>query len=175
MSFGEADLEALIPRLRRYAHALARHPLQADDLVQDALERAWSRRRQWQHGSDLRAWVFAIMHNAFIDQLRRAAARGGEHESTSHDPGHDEPDSLLTEAESGTRIDLERALAALPDDQRAVVLLVGLEDLGYRLMRQLVGQDHASRLSRGRARLRLLMDGGANPNAAPATHLQVVR
>ena len=76
MSFSAADLEALIPRLRRYACALARHPVRADDLVQDALERAWSRRKQWQRGTDLRAWVFTILHNVFISDMRRFAARG---------------------------------------------------------------------------------------------------
>lgn len=186
MSFSDADLEALIPRLRRYAHALARHPLQPDDLVQDALERAWSRRRQWREGSDLRAWVFAIMHNAFIDQLRRIASRGGDVESTSIIAGLDGPGSpLVVDADSGTRLDLERALAALPEDQRAVVLLVGLEDLGYRDAAEVLGIPIGtvmSRLSRGRARLRVLMDGGSVAGGAPAgtnrtdaVPLQVVR
>ena len=180
MSFSDADLEALIPRLRRYAHALARHPLQPDDLVQDALERAWSRRRQWRAGSDLRAWVFAIMHNAFIDHLRRATARGSELESNSAIGIYETAGPENVEAESGTRLDLERALAALADDQRAVVLLVGLEDMNYRDAAEVLGVPIGtvmSRLSRGRARLRLLMEGGAAPvtNRGDNGHLQVVR
>ena len=61
-----------IPRLRRYARALLGERAAADDLVQDTLERAWTRSAQWREGSDLRAWLFGIMHNLRIDQLRRA-------------------------------------------------------------------------------------------------------
>lgn len=167
MTFNATELEALIPRLRRYAHALARHPVQPDDLVQDALERAWSRRRQWQHGTDLRAWTFAILHNVFISHMRRPASR-------LHDdlPADLDPQASAVDPEPGVALDLERALAALSDDQRAVVLLVGLEDLGYRETADVLGVPIGtvmSRLSRARARLRLLMDGG------PVSHRDPVR
>ena len=59
-----------IPRLRRYARALAGDRHSADDLVQDTLERAWTKFHLWRPGSDLRAWLFAIMHNVFVNQMR---------------------------------------------------------------------------------------------------------
>jgi len=62
---------AEIPRLRRYARAMLGDRAAADDLVQDTLERAWARIQQWRTGSDLRAWLFSIMHNLRVDQLRR--------------------------------------------------------------------------------------------------------
>ena len=184
MSFSGADLEALIPRLRRYAYALARHPVRADDLVQDALERAWSRRRQWQRGTDLRAWVFAILHNVFISDMRRFAARGYDADPIDAD---DHIDATADRTHhSGVMLDIERALAALSAEQRAVVLLVGLEDLGYRETAEVLGIPIGtvmSRLARGRARLRELMEGGsaADREAStssrddPAASLQMVR
>jgi RNA polymerase sigma factor (sigma-70 family) len=183
MSFSGADLEALIPRLRRYASALARHPVRADDLVQDTLERAWSRRRQWQRGTDLRAWVFAILHNLFVSDMRRFAARGYDADPLDADAHAD----MSTErgGDAGVMLDIERALAALAPEQRAVVLLVGLEDLGYREAAEVLGVPIGtvmSRLSRGRARLRELMEGSSSPRLesplpprADPTSLQVVR
>ena len=71
----QADLVAAIPRLRRYARVLTGDPTRADDLVQDTLTRAWEKRRLWRAGSDLRAWMFMIMHNVYVNQLRSPAAR----------------------------------------------------------------------------------------------------
>ena len=184
MSFSGAELEALIPRLRRYAHALARHPVRADDLVQDALERAWSRRKQWQLGTDLRAWVFAILHNVFISDMRRFAARG--YDADPLDAGDHVDSSSEPPSQPGVMLDLERALAALSADQRAVVLLVGLEDLGYRETAEVLGVPIGtvmSRLARGRARLRQLMEGSSpalrasslSQRTDPSPPLQVVR
>ena len=176
MSFSGAELEALIPRLRRYAHALARHPVRADDLVQDALERAWSRRGQWQHGTDLRAWTFTIMHNVFISDMRRGAIRGHDHGDGGAeflaDPQVD------TAKNTALLLDLERALASLPADQRTVVLLVGLEDFGYREVADILGIPIGtvmSRLSRGRVRLRVLMEGIPETRDETAKPLQIVR
>ena len=183
MSFSGDELAALIPRLRRYAHALARHPVRADDLIQDALEKAWSRRRQWQPGTDLRAWLFTILHNTFISELRRFTVRGYDAETidgTDRVPSPQGPgDSLGSHA--GVAPDIERALAALPVEQRAVVLLVGLEDLSYREASEVLGIPVGtvmSRLSRGRARLRELLDGSLPSRVAPvdgAVPLKVVR
>ena len=164
MSFSGDELEALIPRLRRYAHALARHPVRPDDLIQDTLEKAWARRRQWRPGTDLRAWLFTILHNTFVSELRRFAVRGYDADRIDGTEPLPSPqsigDSIGTHA--GVMLDIERALAALPPDQRAVVLLVGLEDLSYREAADVLGIPVGtvmSRLSRGRARLRELMDG----------------
>jgi RNA polymerase sigma-70 factor (ECF subfamily) len=181
VSFTSQELEALIPRLRRYAHALARHPVRPDDLVQDALERAWSHRRQWLPGTDLRAWLFTILHNTFVSELRRSTARM-EEEALDDDPRDGRVASLASaSAHDGLMLDIERALAALPVDQRAVVLLVGLEDLTYREAADVLGIPVGtvmSRLARGRGRLRELMDGmPAAPRDSPAssTPLKVVR
>ena len=188
MSFSGDELEALIPRLRRYAHALARHPVRADDLIQDTLERAWSRRRQWQPGTDLRAWLFTILHNTFISELRRFAVRGYDAETidgTDRIPLSPAPGESIN-SQAGVMRDIERALAALPVDQRAVVLLVGLEDLSYREASDVLGVPVGtvmSRLSRGRARLRELMDGAppsrrdlaSSPGGDATASLKVVR
>jgi RNA polymerase sigma factor (sigma-70 family) len=68
-----AQIEALIPRLRRYAHAMARDPVAADDLVQDCLVRALGKIHLWKKGTDLRAWLFTILHNQCVSLARRAA------------------------------------------------------------------------------------------------------
>lgn len=169
MSFNGNELAALIPRLRRYAHALARHPVRPDDLIQDTLERAWSRRRQWTPGTDLRAWLFTILHHTFVSEMRRFAVRG--YDANAIDDGTEAAFQRdgATAAQPGAMLDLERALAALPVDQRAVVLLVGLEDLSYREAADVLGIPVGtvmSRLSRGRSRLRELLDGSPAPRRA---------
>ena len=185
MSFTAAELEAWIPRLRRYAHALAREPLRADDLLQDALLLAWSRRRQWRPGSDLRAWLFAILHHVFVDEWRRGvvhARRDGRVGGPSDDDAGDDPLASLPDERAwppGALLDIERGLASLPLEQRAVVLLVGLEELSYREAADVVGVPVGtimSRLSRGRERLRAAMDGTTAAADAPTfPALKVVR
>ena len=156
-----------IPDLRRYARALTGDAWAADDLVQDTLERACARWQLWSAGSDLRAWLFTLMHNLFIDGARRAVRQQGlqvDVEDVANElvaPGS-VPDQAL---------DLQRCLLRLPDDQREVLLLVTLEDLGYEDVARITGVPVGtvmSRLSRARARLRELMDGRAPaPAAAP--------
>jgi len=160
-----ADLRALIeeqiPRLRRYARALTGDRSLADDLVQDTLERALSRFHLWRHGSDLRAWLFTIMHNIFVNQARSRLRR--RHESLESSAAVEvmqapEPDWLQLR-------DLDSALAQLPDEQRIVLLLVGLEQFTYeeaaRVLRIPIGTV-MSRLSRGRERLRTVLAGDTN-------------
>jgi RNA polymerase sigma factor (sigma-70 family) len=162
-------LLACIPRLRRYARALAGNAAAADDLVQDTLERGWSRLSSWRRGSDMRAWLFGIMHNLYIDQLRRAPPV-----SEALDEEHF--DALSGAASQGERLelrDLESALRLLPAEQREVLLLVGLEDMRYEEVSATLGIPLGtvmSRLSRGRERLRILMDG-----RSPASPLKVVK
>ncbi len=170
MSFTAAELEALIPRLRRYAHALARHPVRPDDLVQDTLERAWAHRRQWQPNTELRAWLFTILHNTFVSELRRFRVRGYDTDPLD-DTGRaaNAPIDESVKSQDGAMLDIERALTALPVEQRAVVLLVGLEDLSYREAADVLSIPVGtvmSRLSRGRARLRELMEGAPPPQRA---------
>ncbi|MFZ4538755.1 RNA polymerase sigma factor [Propionivibrio sp.] len=159
---------AEIPRLRRYARAMLGDRAAADDLVQDTLERAWFKFQQWRVGSDLRAWLFSIMHNLRVDQLRRPSV-----------PTHsiDEDDFELptrpTQSDDLEISDLESALRLVPDEQREILLLVALEEMSFTEIAAALGIPVGtvmSRLSRGRERLRMIMDG-----QQPATRLKVVR
>ncbi len=143
-----------IPHLRRYARALVGDRHAADDLVQDTLERAVRKFHLWRPG-DLRAWLFSIMHNVFVNQLR---ARGQSPSSEL-----DEHLAAATTTEWVTDVhDLERGLAKLAPEQREVVLMVGLEDMSYESVSRALGIPLGtvmSRLSRGREKLRRHMDG----------------
>jgi len=146
-----------IPRLRRYARALTGDRAAADDLVQDTLERALSRFHLWRRGSDLRAWLFTIMHNIFVNQVR--ARMRYPHQAL------DEPtaDALqYREPDWSDLKDIGDALARLPVEQRTVVLLVGLEQFTYdeaaRVLEVPIGTV-MSRLSRARERMRVLLGG----------------
>lgn len=156
-------LVAEIPRLRRYARALVGNPATADDLVQDTLERAWSKRSLWRVGSDMRAWLFGIMHNLRVDHLRRQPLPG-----VSID---EEPMDVPTPATQSERLelrDLVAALARLPEEQREVLLLVALEEMSYDDVARTVGIPLGtvmSRLSRGRERLRVSLQGRPQPTA----------
>jgi RNA polymerase sigma-70 factor (ECF subfamily) len=152
----EADVAAHIPRLRRYARALVGERHAADDLVQDTVERALNKFHLWRPGSDLRAGLFAIMHNVFVNQLRARGARPEEPLDESFD---------VAAAAAGDRLevrDLDAALARLPVEQREVVLLVGLEEFSYAEAAKALGIPIGtvmSRLFRGRERLRALLAG----------------
>ena len=115
----------LIPRLRRYARALAGDRIAADDLVQDTLERAWSKFHLYRRGTDLRAWLFTVMHNVYVNQLRalRPVAPLDEDMPELAQPAR-ETDTL-------TLRDLDAAIRRLPPDQREVLLLVALEEMSY--------------------------------------------
>ena len=157
-----------LPRLRRYARAMIRDRAAADDLVQDTLERAWSRIAQWRAGSDLRAWLFGIMHNLRVDQLRR-----GTLSTHSLDDDACDVPTRATQSDRLEVMDLESALRQLPDDQREVLLLVALEEMSYADIAAALGIPIGtvmSRLSRGRERLRQIMEG-----QKPSANLRVVR
>ncbi|MDB5941147.1 MAG: sigR2 [Ramlibacter sp.] len=161
----EADEDQLlpwVPRLRRYARALAGNRDDADDLVQDTLERAWARSRLWRGVGDMRAWLFATMHNLHADGVRRPRLQ-----TVAQD---DDTPEIPVPAAQGDRLallDLQAALERLPLEQREVLLLVGLEDMSYAEVAQLLAIPPGtvmSRLSRGRERLRLLMEGEGRPD-----------
>jgi len=164
----ESPITQHIPRLRRYARALTGDRNAADDLVQDTLERALSRFHLWRQGSDLRAWLFTIMHNIYVNQIRSRVRH--PHETL------DEPfaDALQArEPDWGELRDIDDALSRLPGEQRAVLLLVGLEQFTYEEAAQVLDIPLGtvmSRLSRGRERLRLILDG-----ASGLTVLKVVK
>lgn len=152
-------VDELLPRLRRYARALTGERGAADDLVQDTLERAWVKLHLWRSGSDLRAWLFTIMHNVHVNQLR--SRRGATL------PLDDEmPDAPVraTQADMLEVRDVDTALARLPPEQREVLLLVALEHLSYQQTADTLGIPIGtvmSRLARARERLRTLLDGDA--------------
>jgi RNA polymerase sigma-70 factor (ECF subfamily) len=150
-----------LPGLRRYARALTGDRWAADDLVQDTLERACAKWRLWVAGSDLRAWLFTLMHNIHVNQRRSARAALN---SVSIDDVEAELYAPMTSADDP--LDLHRCLQRLPADQRAVLLLVAMEDLSYQDAAQVLGIPVGtvmSRLSRARSRLRELMEGGRIP------------
>lgn len=146
----------LIPRLRRYARALVRDRARADDLVQDTLERAWNKFHLWRPGSDLRAWLFTVMHNVHVNQVR-ASRDHTQYDEEAHESG------IAGAQGAGLEIrDLEAALATLPVEQREVILLVALEDMSYAEVASTLGIPIGtvmSRLSRAREKLRALMHG----------------
>ena len=161
-----AEIVAHIPRLRRYARALAGDSHRADDLVQDTLERALVKFNLWRRGSDLRAWLFTIMHNVFINQLK--ARRELALDAVVEDGLQSAPQSDPLELR-----DLDAALRQLPVEQREVLLLVGLEQLSYAEVSKALSVPVGtvmSRLSRGRERLRALTSC-----TATVTSLKVVK
>lgn len=159
MTVDNERINMYIPSLRRYARALTRDIERADDLVQDCLERAWCRRSLWRPGSDLRAWLFTIMHNLYANQVRRY---GAEPQLVSIDTVAD-LSSEASSAESHAQLwDIEAAIATLPDAQREVLLLVSLEALRYEEVAQILDIPVGtvmSRLHRAREHLRCRLDG----------------
>ena len=160
MSDFHRRLEEQIPRLRRYARALTRDASRADDLVQDTLLRALSKQHLWQEGTNLRAWLFTLMHNQHVNDVRRSHRDGGNIDVT-------EMASVLVANTDPTvsrqMRELERGLALLPFEQREAILLVGLEGMRYDEAAAVAGVPIGtvrSRLSRGRDALRMLMGMG---------------
>lgn len=152
-----------IPRLRRYARALLQGDrLAADDLVQDCLERALSRKHHWKPGTDLRAWLFTIMHNLYANQVRRGC-NGPRFVPLAE--GEEAPSPATGSGELELQ-DLTRAMEQLSPEQRELLLLVSLEGLSYREAAQILGVAEGtvmSRLSRARQQLRAQLEGGPAP------------
>ena len=150
---------AELPRLRRYARALVRDPDAADDLVQDCVERSLSRLHQFREGTDMRPWLFTIMHSIFVNGVSRRKTTVDIEELT---PSYET--RLATPPEQGQGLvvrDLEAALARLPDEQREIVILIGLENMTYKQAAEIAGVPLGtvmSRLARGRERLSQFMN-----------------
>ena len=150
-------VEQEIPRLRRYARALTRGSDRGDDLVQDTLLRALTKLHLWQPGTDIRAWLFTIMHHQYVNRVRREMREAG-----TVDVEHISSTLVATTDPTARRqlVELDRALAQLSAEQREVLLLVGLEGMDYQSVAQILGVPIGtvrSRLSRGRERLRELI------------------
>ncbi|AXC50655.1 RNA polymerase sigma factor [Paracoccus suum] len=169
-----AEVQPMIPALRRYARGLLRDAAAADDAVQDCLERVvahWHRRRD----GNPRPWVFTILHNVAVNQMRQRVRRG------IPAPIEDAPAvALATRATQEDRLvrgDILAALALLPEEQRSTVLLISVEDMSYAEAAQVLGVPVGtvmSRLSRGRERLRVILEerGLGAPQARPRPHLR---
>lgn len=152
-------LIACIPRLRRYARALLGDRTGADDLVQDTMERGWKKLSTWQRGSDMRAWLFGIMHNLHVDQVRKPSLPTEELDEDTPLPAshHSVSDGLEMR-------DLDTALRSLPPEQREILLLIALEEMSYEEVAATLGLPLGtvmSRLSRARQKLRAQMEGRA--------------
>jgi RNA polymerase sigma factor (sigma-70 family) len=156
-------VEPLIPGLRRYAYSLVRNGDAADDLVQDCLERAVSHWHLRRTDADLRAWLYAILRNRHLSAMRQIVRRGVHvtfDELTQH-PSVD--GGQLDVAHSR---DVLAALDALSEEQRSVLLLVGVEDLSYEETSRVTGVPIGtvmSRLSRAREKFRRFIDEGVRP------------
>jgi RNA polymerase sigma factor (sigma-70 family) len=166
MSDAQRLLE-LVPRLRRYARALVGDRAAADDLVQDTLERALGKLHLYRPGSDLRAWLFTVMHNVHVNQIRAVRAT---------DPLDEDMPELAQRPPQQDGLlmrDLERSLARLPAEQREVLLLIALEGLSYEETARTLGIPIGtvmSRLSRAREKLRAMLLG-----LPPGAKLHIVK
>jgi RNA polymerase sigma-70 factor (ECF subfamily) len=159
----ETDLLALVPRLRRFAASLSRDRADADDLCQAALERALRSRDQWQAGTRLDSWMYRIMRNLWIDEGRarqRAQKTFAPEEAGAHVgyAGDRQIEAHMTLS------DVDRAMQALPDEQREAIALVLVEGLSYKDAAAVLGVPMGtltSRLVRGRGALIELMGEAA--------------
>jgi RNA polymerase sigma factor (sigma-70 family) len=151
----EDQLAGLLPRLRRFAHALSHNSADADDLTQATIERALKSRDQWQPGTRLDSWSYRIMRNLWIDMARAKSRRTAREapEEEGLDVGEDRRDAM------DAAVDLHRimdAMARLPDEQREVIALILVEGFGYREVSEMLGLPIgtvSSRLVRGRTAL----------------------
>ena len=166
------ELLAAIPRLRRYARVLVGEASKADDLVQDTLARAWEKRRLWEAGTDLRAWLFTVMHNLHINQLatiRRDAATASLDDDTTGAAWQ-----IPVRANQQDRVLLQevlRQVERLPAEQREVLLLAAVEEMRYDEIAAVLSVPIGtvmSRLSRARERLRRLV-------AEPSSPLRIIK
>jgi RNA polymerase sigma-70 factor (ECF subfamily) len=151
----EREIVDLLPRLRRFARALAGHPADADDLVQITVERALTRRSQWIAGSRLDSWMMRILKNAWIDETR---SRGRKRTvAADNDALERAPDPAVASADM--RIEamaLRQAMGRLPEEQRLAVALVLVEGLSYAEAAEVLeipAGTLTSRLARGRMAL----------------------
>ncbi len=158
-----------IPRLRRYARALARDRDAADDLVQDCLERALAKLDNWSTGDSPRRWLYTIMHHIFLDRIRRDNRRGEtamlalEATEALSVPAH--------QADSAASREVLEALQAISPERRAALIVVAIEGFSYAEASEILGVPAGtlmSRVSRGREELRAHLDAGARRRAIKA-------
>lgn len=153
-----AQLGELLPRLRRFARVITRNVQDADDLVQAAVEKALTRAAQWRPGSRLDSWMFGIMKNAWIDEIRARRRRERVH-------APEEAGATVGDASAKAReiaLSVQAAMSHLPEEQRLAVALVLVEGLSYKEAAEVLGipiGTLTSRLARGREALQAMLGG----------------
>ena len=163
------QIEACVPALRRYARALTRDADLADDLVQDCLERAISRRGLFRPAGPMRAWLFTILLNLYRNGLRNTRRRGT---TVALDAMPVEPATPAPQPGHIALAEMARAIETLPTEQKEALLLIALEGLGYAEAAAILGIPQGtlmSRLGRARAALRAMTGGTGGP------HLRTVK
>jgi RNA polymerase sigma factor (sigma-70 family) len=156
------ELEAVIPHLRAFARGLCGRPDMADDLVQEALLKAWAAQERFEPGTSMRAWTFVILRNAYLTDMRRNRFRGEYDESVAErtltaPASQEEPIHLS---------DLHRALLTLPPERREALLLVGAGGFSYEEAANICGcaiGTIKSRVGRARVALTSMMEEGSIP------------
>lgn len=163
------ELGQTIPHLRAYSRSLAGSVDMADDLVQEAMMKAWKARARFAAGTNMRAWTFTILRNVFLSQMRRAKFKGDWDE-------HAADKKLSIPAQQDGRLhlgDVQRALMMLPDSQREALILIGAGGFSYEEAAEICGVAIGtikSRVARGRSALEAIVEGDvldARPDDAP--------
>lgn len=153
-----------MPYLRRFARALAGDVSSADDLVQDCVERALTRLHLFDEDRSLRTWLFTILRNLYVNELRQRSRRGPH--MNVDDVSESELSNSPEQFNRLAAMDVARALNELPDEQREVLILISVEEMSYKDIAEVIGSPIGtvmSRLSRARTRLKMLMDGEEPP------------
>ena len=172
------DVIGLLAPLRRYAAVLTRNDTDADDLVHDALVRAYERRQTFHSSGNLRAWLFSVLHNSFVDGQRRKAAEAARNREVA-----DTVETIApADQDSSVRLQqIQKAFLDLPEDQRAALHLVAIEGLSYQDAAGALGIPLGtlmSRIGRARAALRAFEDGSLpadQPEGRSRPNLRIVR
>ncbi|MEQ8815913.1 MAG: RNA polymerase sigma factor [Thalassobaculum sp.] len=166
-----SDVEALIPTLQRFARSLARNAADADDLLQDTLERALGRAHQFEPGTNLRAWMFTIMRNRFYTECRRRQ-RVRDHAAERHLDAADGEVAVLGDQMARVEAcEFSRAFAKLSGDERSLLVMATVEEMPYETIAQLLDVEVGtvkSRVSRTRAKLRRLQEADSGLSLARA-------
>ncbi|BBC74390.1 DNA-directed RNA polymerase sigma-70 factor [Altererythrobacter sp. B11] len=170
------ELTEVVPHLRAFARGLCGRPDMADDLVQEALLKAWAAQDRFEPGTSMRAWTFVILRNAYLTDMRRNRFRGEYDETVA--------ERILTapaEQEEPLHLsDMHRALLTLPPERREALLLVGAGGFSYEEAAEICGcavGTIKSRVGRARAALTSMMDEGSIPDrsrADPAAHRAIL-
>lgn len=165
------ELALQIPRLRRYARALTHNAAWADDLVQDTLERALRRRWLFRIQGNLTSWLMTILYRLYLNDAVR------KHRQQECEVDMAMPESS-SKADHGWQLDMQRALARLSSEHRAVIVLVGLEQVSYQEAAEILDVPLGtvmSRLARARSQLRAILSGQEGTTAVATMHLSRVK